>query len=46
MDSKIHYSPDMVCPYCGARFSGRVVDEKEFEEEEDELEAWDEEDGL
>ena len=36
----------MVCPYCGARFSGRVTDEAEFDEEEDELEAWDEEDGL
>ena len=33
----------MVCPYCGARFTGRVTDEREFEEEEDELEAWDEE---
>ncbi len=36
----------MVCPYCGARFSGRIVDEEEYEDEEDELEAWDEEDDL
>ena len=36
----------MVCPYCDARFSGRVEDEDEFIEEEDELEAWDEEDGV
>ena len=36
----------MVCPYCGARFSGRVTDEEEFDEEEEELEAWDEEDGV
>ena len=36
----------MSCPYCGARFIGRVEDDEEFDEEEDELEAWDEEDGL
>ena len=36
----------MACPYCGAQFRGRVKDEEEFEDEEDELEAWDEEDGL
>ena len=36
----------MACPYCGASFSGRVVDDGEFEDEEDELEAWDEEDGM
>ena len=36
----------MSCPYCGARFAGRVTDEDEFTEEEEELEAWDEEDGL
>ena len=36
----------MVCPYCGARFGGRVTDEEEFIFEEDELEAWDEEDGI
>ena len=35
----------MVCPYCGARFTGRVTDEEEWDEEEDELEAWDEEEG-
>ena len=36
----------MVCPHCGARFAGRVTDGEEFDEEEEELEAWDEEDGL
>ena len=36
----------MTCPYCGARFNGRVTDEEEFIFEEDELEAWDEEDGI
>ena len=37
---------ETACPYCGVRFSGNVVDNEEFEDEEDELEAWDEEDGL
>ena len=32
-----------VCPFCGARFTGSVVDEEEFIFEEDELESWDEE---
>ena len=36
----------MACPYCGARFTGRVKDEEEYEDEDDELAAWDEEDGL
>ena len=36
----------MVCPYCAARFTERVKDEEEFDDEEEELEAWDEEDGL
>ena len=36
----------MSCPYCGAGFAGRVTDEDEFIFEEDELEAWDEEDGV
>ena len=36
----------MVCPYCGAKFTDRVTDEEEFIFEEDELEAWDEEDGV
>ena len=36
----------MFCPYCGARFAGRVTDEEEFIFEEDELEAWDEEEGA
>ena len=36
----------MVCPYCGTRFTGRIEDTEEWDEEEDELEAWDEEDGV
>ena len=36
----------MVCPYCGSRFTEMVTDEEEFDFEEDELEAWDEEDGI
>ena len=36
----------MACPYCGAKFYERVTDEEEFIFEEDELEAWDEEDGI
>ena len=36
----------MVCPYCSARFTGKVTDTEEWDEEEDELEAWDEEDGV
>ena len=36
----------MVCPYCGTRFIGRIEDTEEWDEEEDELEAWDEEDGV
>ena len=36
----------MVCPHCGVRFAGRVTDEEEFDEEEEEMEAWDEEDGI
>ncbi len=35
-----------ICPSCGARFTGRKEDYEEFDEEEDELEAWDEEEGL
>lgn len=35
-----------VCPSCGARFTGSKEDYKEFDEEEDELEAWDEEDSI
>ena len=35
-----------VCPSCGARFTGSKEDYEEFDEEEDELEAWDEEEGL
>lgn len=34
-----------VCPSCGARFTISKEDYEEFDEEEDELEAWDEEDG-
>ena len=36
----------MVCPHCGTRFTGRVEDDDEFILEEDELEDWDEEDGM
>ena len=36
----------MVCPYCNVRFSLRVTDEDDFLFEEDELESWDEEDGV
>ena len=36
----------MICPYCGARFCEQVTDEEEFIFEEDELETWDEEDGI
>ena len=36
----------MVCPYCGAHFTGRIEDTEEWDEEEDELESWDEEDGV
>ena len=36
----------MTCPRCGARFAGKVTDTEEFDEEEDEMEAWDEEDGI
>ena len=35
-----------VCPSCGARFANSKEDYEEFDEEEDELEAWDEEEGL
>ena len=36
----------MTCPRCGARFTGKTTDTEEFDEEEDEMEAWDEEDGI
>ena len=35
-----------VCPYCGVRFVKAMTDEEEWEEEEDELVAWDEEENL
>ncbi len=35
-----------VCPSCGARFAGSREDREELDEEEDELDAWDEEEGL
>ena len=35
----------MTCPYCGVRFTGRKENYEEFDWEEDELEAWDEEEG-
>ena len=31
------------CPACGVRFENSKVDDEEFDEEEDELEAWEEE---
>ena len=36
----------MTCPRCGLRFSGTRTDYTELDEEEEELEAWDEEDGI
>ena len=38
-------SPVSVCPFCGERFEGKKTDYEEFDFEEDELEAWDEEEG-
>ena len=35
-----------VCPSCGTQFACCKEDYGEFDEEEDELEAWDEEEGL
>ena len=35
-----------ICPSCGARFAGSKDDYEEFDEEEDELEAWDEEENV
>ena len=35
-----------ICPSCGVLFTGTVKDDSEYEEEEDEMEAWDEEEGL
>ena len=37
---------EIACPSCGARFTCSKEDYEEFDEEEDELEAWDEEEGL
>ena len=36
----------MVCPYCSTHFTRRIENTEEWDEEEDELEAWDEEDGI
>ena len=36
----------MVCPGCGARFTGTKADEEEYTEEWLEEEEWDEEEGL
>lgn len=36
---------EMTCPHCGVRFNGRKEDYEEFDEEEDELAAWEEEEG-
>ena len=35
-----------ICPSCGVLFTGTVKDDSEYEDEEEEMEAWDEEDGL
>ena len=35
-----------ICPSCGVVFTGTVTDDEEYEDEEEEMEAWDEEDGL
>ena len=35
----------MVCPHCGVRFTESKTDYEEFDGEEDEMEAWDEEEG-
>ena len=37
-------SDETVCPYCGAELTESFVNEDEFMEEEEEMEAWDEED--
>jgi len=37
---------EMFCPHCGVGFSDTKVDYTAFDEEEDEMEAWDEEEGL
>ena len=34
------------CPNCGVRFNASRKDEEEWDEEFDEMESWDEEDGL
>lgn len=39
-------SDQMSCPRCGVRFTGTRDNYDEFDEEEDELAAWDEEEGL
>ena len=36
----------MTCPRCGTVFDGKRTDYEEFEDEEEEMEAWDEEEGL
>ena len=36
----------MICPSCGTRFTERVEDSTELDEEEDEFEAWYEEDNT
>lgn len=37
---------EMTCPYCGVRFNGTRKDYEAFDEELDELEAWEEEEGC
>ena len=36
----------MICPGCGVLFDSVVVDEEEYEDEAEEMEAWDDEDGI
>ena len=40
---KRFYSGAMTCPHCGVRFNRVKTDNRAFDEEEDEWEAWEEE---
>lgn len=35
-----------ICPSCGILFTGMVKDDSEYEDEAEEMDAWDEEDGF
>lgn len=35
----------MACPHCGVRFNEKKTDYEEFDDEEDEVAAWEEEEG-